>query len=171
MDSTGLLVEAYGRLRPIVHGVVEGLRPAELTDRMDREANTIAWLVWHLTRVQDHHLAQAFGRDQIWTTSDWPRRFDLPADPQLTGYGADSEEVAAVRPGSAELLTGYYDAVHDSTLALLSNVTRDDLDRVVDPSYDPPVTLGVRLVSVLADDLQHVGQAAFVRGAVERSRS
>jgi hypothetical protein len=69
---------------------------------------------------------------------------------------------------TADLLLGYYNAVHDATLAYLSTVTAADLDRVVDTRWDPPVTLGVRLVSVVADDLQHAGQAEYIRGLVER---
>jgi hypothetical protein len=96
------------------------------------------------------------------------RRFDLPLEESDTGYGHSSEQVDAVRVGSPELLTGYYDDVHARTLEHLRTVADDDLDRVVDDSYDPPVTLGVRLVSVLEDVLQHVGQASLLRGISER---
>jgi hypothetical protein len=58
--------------------------------------------------------------------------------------------------------------VHARTQQLLSRVTADDLDRVVDRRWDRPVTLGVRLVSMLQDALEHAGQAAFVRGVLER---
>lgn len=168
MNTAELLVEAYGRLQPLVHAAADGLGEDELVFRVDGEANSIAWLIWHLARVQDHHLAQASGREQLWTSSEWPQRFGLPAQADLTGYGDSADQVALVRAESAELLTGYYDAVHDRTIAYLRTLSDADLDRVVDTSYDPPVTLGVRLVSVLGDDLQHVGQAAFVRGITER---
>ncbi len=168
MNTAKLLVEAYGRLRPLVHGAAEGLGEDELVFRVDGEANSIAWLIWHLSRVQDHHLAQAAAREQIWTSSEWPERFGLPAQSELTGYGDSADQVALVRAESAELLTGYYDAVHERTIEYLGSLSDADLDRVVDTSYDPPVTLGVRLVSVLGDDLQHIGQAAFIRGITER---
>jgi hypothetical protein len=75
-----------------------------------------------------------------------------------------------VRGVSAELLAGYYDDVHATSTAYLRERTDDDLDRVVDERWDPPVTLAVRLVSVLADDLQHAGQAAYLKGLLERAR-
>ncbi|MFH8838728.1 DUF664 domain-containing protein [Streptomyces sp. NPDC017868] len=167
MNSAALLLDSFGRIREVVHDTVEGLTEEELTARVDPDANTVAWLVWHLTRVQDDHLADAFDTDQLWTSDGWADRFALPFPKHATGYGMTSAQVGAVR-APAELLLGYHDAVHARTEELVRTVTNADLDRVVDTRWDPPVTLGVRLVSVIADDLQHAGQAAYVRGVVER---
>lgn len=160
-----LLIEGYGRIRRIVHQVVDGLDEDMLAARVDPDANSIGWLVWHLTRIQDDHLAGVAGTEQIWTSKGWADRFGLPFDASATGYGQTSEDVGHVRV-PAELLTGYYDEVHAASTSYLRGLTDDDLDRVVDERWDPPVTLGVRLVSVLSDDLQHAGQAAFVKGLV-----
>ncbi len=168
MDVADLFTDAYGRVREEVHRVLDGLDPALLGARVDPGANTIAWLVWHLTRVQDDHVADAFGTDQVWTTDGWVDRFGLPFDPAATGYGQRPADVEALGAVPAELLLGYHDAVHARTLALLAEVRPGDLDRVVDTRWDPPVTLGTRLVSVLSDDLQHVGQAAYARGSLLR---
>jgi hypothetical protein len=148
--------------------VVGGLTPDLLSVRLSDDANSIAWLVWHLTRIQDDHVADAAGAEQIWTSSGWSNRFGLPFDEYDTGYGHSSDEVAAVQVESAELLTGYHDAVYRHTVGYVERLTDADLDRIIDESWDPPVSLGVRLVSVISDDLQHAGQAAFVRGLVER---
>ncbi|MFV6032623.1 mycothiol transferase [Streptomyces sp. NPDC056264] len=166
-NSAGLLVDSFGRVRESVHEAVEGLTEDELAARADPDANSIAWLVWHLTRIQDDHLAGAFGTDQLWDADGWRDRFGLPFGKGATGYGQTSAQVGKVR-APADLLLGYHDAVHARTLDLVRSVTNADLDRVVDAAWDPPVTLGVRLVSVIADALQHAGQAAFVRGVVER---
>jgi hypothetical protein len=168
MTSAELLVDAVGRIREVVHRVVEGLTAEQLSFRVDPGANSIAWLVWHLTRIQDDHVADAAGAMQVWTSQGWVERFGLPFDPRDTGYGHRAAEVAAVRVESGELLVGYYDAVHQRTIGYVEQLTDADLARVVDRSWNPPVTLGVRLVSVLADDLQHAGQAAFVRGILRR---
>jgi hypothetical protein len=164
MDSTAVLLEGISRVRSSVHQVLDGVRPTDLTARPGPQANHIAWLIWHLTRVQDDHIADAFGLDQVWTSAGWAQRFGLPFEDAETGYGQDSNQVAEVQVASVELLTGYYDAVHEQTVSCLSALTGADLDRVVDDNWDPPVTLGVRLVSVISDDLQHLGQAAYVRG-------
>lgn len=162
------LVDGFERIRDAVHPAIQGLAADQLAARLDPEANSIAWLVWHLTRIQDDHVAGAAGTEQVWTADGWVARFGLPFAPEATGYGHGPDDVGAVRV-TADLLAGYYDATHRSTVAFVSNLADGDFDRVVDGSWEPPVTLGVRLVSVIADDLEHVGQAAFVRGIVERS--
>ena len=166
MTSAELFADAFGRIRDAVHDVVGSLTPEELAGRLDSQANSIAWLVWHLTRIQDDHIAGVAGTDQVWTSSGWAQRFGLPLDVSDTGYGHDTQQVAAVTSDAVDLL-GYHDAVHETTLLFLRRVTDPDLDRIVDDRWDPPVTLGVRLVSIVADDLQHVGQAAFVRGVLQ----
>lgn len=163
MNESAVLIEAFGRIQQVVHRVLDGLDEEQLRYRIDGRANSIAWLVWHLARVQDDHVAEVAGRDQVWLSEDWVSRIDLPFSPDAIGYGQSSDEVAQVR-ASASLLSGYYDAVHERTVEYLGTLSGSDLDRVVDENWDPPVTLGVRLVSVISDDLQHAGQAAFVRG-------
>lgn len=168
MSSAELLADGFDRIRDVVHQAVEGLTAEQLALRVDADANSIGWLVWHLTRVQDDHVAGAAGTEQVWTAQGWVERFGLPFDPADIGYGHCSDDVAAVRVASPEELVGYHDAVHESSARYAAGLVDADLDRVVDDAWDPPVTLGVRLVSVLSDDLQHAGQAAFVRGIVLR---
>jgi uncharacterized damage-inducible protein DinB len=161
------MIDAFSRIRSVVQHVVGGLTPDELAQRIDEEANSIAWLVWHLTRVQDDHIADVAGTEQVWTSGGWAKRFSLPFDVSDTGYGHSSGEVQKVRV-SGNLLTGYHDAVYERTVEYVSTLVDADLTRVVDKAWDPPVTLGVRLISMISDDLQHAGQAAFVRGIIQR---
>lgn len=167
MDVSALLMDGYGRIAEEVRRVVTGLSTDRLGTRPAPDANTVSWLVWHLTRVQDDHVADAFGVGQVWHDG-WAERSGLPFPPDATGYRHSAHEVEQVVL-SGDFLLGYHEAVHVRTLGLLADVTPEDLDRIVDTSWDPPVSLGVRLVSVLADDLQHVGQAAYVRGLLLRS--
>jgi uncharacterized damage-inducible protein DinB len=164
MRSAELLADAFGRIRAVVHQAVDGLSADRLVMRPDGQANSIAWLIWHLTRVQDDHVADAAGSQQAWMADGWAARFGLPLDVADTGYGHGPDDVAAVRVASGELLTGYHDAVFEQTTRYVRGLADADLDRVVDKRWDPPVTLGVRLVSVISDDLQHAGQAAYLRG-------
>jgi uncharacterized damage-inducible protein DinB len=168
MTSAELLVDGFSRVQGTVHEVVEGLSAEELAARLDPDANSIGWLVWHLTRVQDDHVAGVAGTEQRWTAEGWAKKFGLPFPDSDIGYGHSSEQVGQVRVESARLLTDYYDAVHRHTVDFVSGVTEDDLAKIVDRSWDPPVTMAVRLVSVLNDDLQHAGQAAFIRGVLSR---
>ncbi len=168
MLSNEVLSEAFSRVRALVQSAVEDASMGVLTYRPGAGANTIAWLVWHLTRVQDDHIADLMGEEQVWATGGWAERFDLPFDSRATGYGQSADEVAGVRV-EAELLGLYYDAVHARTMDYLNTLGDADLVRIVDPSWNPPVTLVVRLVSILADDLQHAGQASYVRGLAKRA--
>ncbi|MBQ1046355.1 MULTISPECIES: mycothiol transferase [unclassified Micromonospora] len=166
MDATDVLIEAYGRLPDLVAGALDGLDAAQLRRAPAEGANPVGWLVWHLTRIQDDHVADVMGEPQLWAGGDWARRCGLPADPADTGFGHGPEQIAAVRPESGGVLLDYHRAVVDRSLGYLRGLRPADLDRVVDENWDPPVTLGVRLVSVLDDDFQHVGQAAYVRGLI-----
>jgi uncharacterized damage-inducible protein DinB len=164
VQSRDLLLYAYHQIAETFRSTIEGLGPDDLARRAGPDANPIGWLAWHLLRVQDDHVADVAGTEQVWTADGWAGRFALPLDESATGYGMSREEVDAVRVPSADLLLGYAEAVSARTAEFLRGLSDDDLDRVVDTRWDPPVTLGVRLVSVLSDDLQHLGQAAYVRG-------
>jgi uncharacterized damage-inducible protein DinB len=164
MDVSALLLDLYGRIPPLAREAVDGLDVDQLTSAPKSGANHIAWLVWHLARVQDHHISEILGAEQMWVTDGWAGRFGLEPDPHNSGYGHAPADVAAVRPDSPEALLGYLDAVDEMVRGFLATLTASELDRIVDRNWDPPVTLGVRLVSIADDGLQHVGQAAYLRG-------
>jgi len=168
MESRELLLNAFDNVEESVRGALDGIDPGMLIARIDPDANTIAWLVWHLTRVQDDHVAEVAGVPQAYRDAGWADRFALPFPVEATGYGFSRADVAATRITDPGLLLGYHAEVHGRTAAFVSGLSAGDFDRVVDERWDPPVTLGVRLVSVVSDDLQHAGQAAFLRGVLDR---
>jgi uncharacterized damage-inducible protein DinB len=168
MTGNELLLDAFGRIHGLVPEVVRDLSVQQLTFRPNTDANSIAWLIWHLTRIQDDHIAGPSGTEQVWTAQGWDQRFGLNLGRLETGYGHGPDEVAAVS-ATGELLAGYHQAVHERTCEFVRELSDPDLARIIDRSFDPPVTLAVRLVSVVADGLQHVGQAAYLRGLVLRS--
>jgi hypothetical protein len=167
MDIAALLLELYGRVPPLAHEAVDGLDADGLVRQPAPGANTIGWLVWHLARVQDHHISELTGDDQLWETGDWAAGFGLDPDPSNTGYGHGADEVLAVRPDSGAVLVDYLAATDQRATTFIAGLTPEALDEIVDRRWDPPVTLGVRLVSVADDCLQHVGQAAYVRGLLD----
>ena len=168
MTTANILADAFGRIRELVIKSTEGLSAQHLAYRPEPGANSIAWLTWHLTRIQDDHVAEISGSEQAWMGEDWMGRFGLPFDPPATGYGHAPADVAQVQPQGPDLLIGYHEAVWGNTTAYLEAMDPADLDRVIDESYDPPVTVGVRLVSVISDNIQHAGQARYLRGMIER---
>ena len=164
MDVAELLLELYGRIPPLARGAVEGLDVDQLIEPPSPGTNSIGWLVWHLARVQDHHVSEILDTSQIWIDGDWAGHFGLTPDPSNIGYGHTAADVLAVRPDRPEVLLNYLDAVDQRTRSMLETIVPTDLDRIVDRRWDPPVTLGVRLISIADDSLQHAGQAAYIRG-------
>jgi Protein of unknown function (DUF664) len=163
MTPADVYIDFFERILDNGVAAVDGLTDEQLADRITPDANSIAWLVWHAARVQDAQIAQAAGTEEVWFSSGWVKRFDLDIDPADHGYGHTSEQVGKVR-ASAELLADYLRAAHEATVTYLRTVTEDDLDEIIDRNWSPPVTRGVRLVSIADDDAQHVGQAAYLRG-------
>ncbi|HTZ43055.1 MAG TPA: DinB family protein [Jatrophihabitans sp.] len=167
MTVADVLTESFDRIRQLVTGTLTGLTAEQLAFQPKPGANSVGWLVWHLTRVQDDHLAEVAGTEQVWTAEGWHERLGLALPAGDTGFGHGPEQVAAVRVSDPRLLIGYHDGVHRRTAEFVGGLTEADLGRVVDERWDPPVTLGVRLVSVIGDDLQHVGQAAYLTGLLD----
>ncbi|WP_084613950.1 mycothiol transferase [Nakamurella lactea] len=165
--ARAILRDAFDRVAEQVSAVTDGLSTDDAKWRPDPGANSIAWLIWHLTRVQDDHLADLAGTDQLWTNDGWHTRFSLPFDAAETGYGQSSDQVGQVVVDPADL-AGYQQAVHRATLEYLDTLTEAELERVVDTRWDPPVTASVRLVSIVNDCTEHVGQAAYVKGMLGR---
>lgn len=169
MRATDLALDAFGRVHELIPAVLADLTPEDLLWQPDPGSNSIGWLVWHLLRVEDDHLAALDGRDQVWADG-WKERFDLPYPAKAIGYGMSPAQVAAFSVTGPELLVEYADAVWQQTRHILGGLTDDDFERVVDTSWDPPVTLGVRLVSVINDTGQHIGQVGYLRGFRERTK-
>jgi hypothetical protein len=168
METRDVLADAFGRIVEDFELAVAGLTPDELTFRPDPDANSIAWLAWHAARVQDDHVSALANRHQTWIEDEFEPRFGMDLDPADIGYGHTVDQVAAVRPDGFELLLDYLLAVTGRTLEYVAGIDASELDRIIDRNWDPPVTAGVRLVSVIDDSMQHAGQALYVRGMIER---
>ncbi len=162
MDVRGLLTEGFGRITELYDDVAEGLDADQLTHRPGGSGNSIGWLLWHLARVQDHHVAGLADQPQVW--EEWQSRLGLPNGTDDIGYGHTSEQVDAVRIEDPQLLVDYHHEVSLATARYLQTVDEAELEREVDQRWDPPVTAGVRLISIQGDCLQHLGQAAYVKG-------
>lgn len=164
-----MLLDAFGRVHELVPAVLSGLTVEDVLWQPDPAANSIGWLLWHLARVEDDHVAGVGGVDQVWTSLGWFERLGLPYPVRSVGFGHSPAEVAAFAVIDPGLLQAYYDAVHEQTVRLVSTMADADFDRIVDRRFTPPVTAAVRLVSVVNDVTQHVGQAGYVRGLRQRA--
>ena len=165
MEGAELISDALGRVNRTLHRSLEGA-PVEMVCKMPTPGtNSMAWLAWHLTRVQHDHVSDLAGLPQLWTSGGWHAKFGMAADDGETGNGHTLEQVAALQVDAVEVLLGYNDAVYERSKAYLAGLSPKDLDRVLDePRYDPMPTVGVRLVSVVSDNTQHAGQIGYLRG-------
>ncbi|WP_374971214.1 DinB family protein [Terrabacter sp. BE26] len=165
-----LMLDAFGRIRDGVPEVVDGLSVDELLWRPDDDANHIAWLAWHLARQQDDQVAHLASEQSAWLADGWVDRFGLPYAEDAHGWSMSSADVGRFTVADPGLFGEYHLAVHDRTAAFVERLDADEYARVINAHWDPPVTVGIRLVSVLEDAAKHLGQAEYVRGLVERRR-
>jgi hypothetical protein len=166
--SAGILTDAFERVRSTSHGAGSGVARATLEAKVDPETNTIAWLLWHIGRGQDAQVSALMGEEQVWTAGGWSSRFGLNLPDNSTGYAHTPEDVSKVSGPESQLYLDYIDAVCDRSINYIGGLSDADFDDIVDERFTPSVTRGVRLFSVVSDDLQHAGQAAILRGILER---
>lgn len=168
MEWQELLVDGFGRVLEVLERALPGVSPEMLSKQPSADTNSMGWLAWHLTRLQDHHVSDLMGEEQIYIKDGWYAKFGRPAQTQDIGSGHTPAQVAAFKSPDPEVFIDYYRAVFDRTVRYIRGLSLDDLDRELnEPQYTPLPTVGVRLISVLADDLQHAGQLAYVRGLLE----
>ena len=166
--SADILVDGFERVRSASLGAGRGLTRATLEAKIDPETNTIAWLLWHIGRGQDAQVSSLMGEEQVWTADGWSGRFGLDLPDDSTGYAHTPSDVSKVSGADIDLYLGYIDAACDRSINYVGELSDADFDDIVDERFTPPVTRAVRLLSVISDDLQHVGQAAILRGILER---
>ena len=165
MEAKDIVLEGLERIRSLLHRTLDGLTLEEIHRQPSSDANSIAWLVWHLTRVQDTSVSGLMDEDSVWRSQDWPAKFGITEDVDSDGFGHTPEQVAAFRAPSIETLLGYHEQVAARAKSYVAGLSAADFDRDLgQPQWQPPPTVGVRLVSVLSDNLQHAGQAAYLRG-------
>ncbi len=168
MEWQELIIEGYGRIPQILEKALDGLSADDLNELPHPDSNSMGWLTWHLTRVQDDHIAALMGEEQLWVRDGWHERFNRAPDPKDIGFGHSSEDVAAFKSPTVETLLEYHGAVLERSRGYIRTLSSADLDRELnEPWFQPLPTKGVRLISVMSDSLQHAGQVAYLRGLLK----
>ena len=168
MEWQELIIDGYGRILQVLEEALDRLTQDDLNQQPRPDCNSMGWLTWHLTRVQDDHIASLMGKDQLWTSEGWHARFNRAPEPKDIGFGHSSKDVAAFQSPDVKTLLGYHRAVLERTKGYIATLSLSDLDRELnEPWYKPLPTVGVRLISIMSDSLQHAGQIAYLRGLLK----
>jgi len=168
MGWNELIIDIFERMSQMLQRALDGLTDEELDKQPRSDSNSIGWLVWHLTRVQDNFVSGLLNMEPIWIREKWYDKFNRPSNPQDSGFGHSPEDVTSFRSPSSETLLGYHQTVLKQTKKYLTDLTIDDLNRKLDdPRFPTPPTIGIRMSMVVNDNLQHVGQAAYLRGILQ----
>ncbi|WP_040634025.1 mycothiol transferase [Mobilicoccus pelagius] len=171
MNIRELLTDAASRPASAAEPVLDGLSD-EAAHRMPADrGNTIAWLLWHAARQMDVQTVALSGGKSVWTSGGWAQRLGVDRGEDEFGFGDSPEDVAALHVDDVAALGAHLQACTDALTAYIGTLSEDDLGEVIDDSYDPPVTRGARIVSIIDDAAVHVGQAAYARGLVDGWRA
>lgn len=165
MEWHDMLSDGYGRVLEVLERALDGLTEDDLNWQPRPDCNSIGWLTWHLTRGQDGQIASLMDEEQLWTRDGWHAKFGRPADAQDSGFGHTPQDVAAFKSPDTKTLLDYHRAVLERSRRYFPTLSNTDLDRELnEPWFQPLPTVGVRLISILGDNLEHAGQVGYVRG-------
>ena len=128
--------------------------------------NSIGFVIWHLSRIQDMNTSRQMGKKQAWESEGWAEKFGKdPTDLKATGF--TSEEAAGFDPVSAQLLREYYECVRGYTEKYVSGLTPEVLDTPIEnPPPGRPYNLGTSIALALGDSIQHFGQIGILMGVI-----
>lgn len=163
MNGIDVLRDLATRPRDALLALRANLTDGVLNSHPAGHDNSPSWLIWHAGREIDAQLAPLAGTDEVWT--QFREQLALGELGDTSGYGHTAEQARSIVVHDAGPLLDYFVATTDALLAYLGTLGDADLDDVIDTNWTPPVTRGARLVSIIDDAAQHIGQAAYAVGA------
>src|SRR5699024_1481813 len=176
MDAIKVLQDLVARPSQALDNFWDDLDPSRLNNHPGGHPNSIAWLIWHTARETDAQIAPLADQEQVWTADGFDARFGLTDVHRGTGevgLGQSAEQARAVTveatPEGKRLLREYLDPVYAMATRWIATLNETELDRVIDDQFDPRVTLGIRVISVLDDVTQHIEQTASPAVTVEET--
>ncbi len=166
MSPTESVVSTLQRNWAMVDSAMEGLDQETINRIPAEQCNSIAWILWHMSRVVDTFVNTRFqSRPQLWIAGGWHQRFGMGDDPDDRGVGWTMEQVASWSPPDLSVQLGYHQAVREAAAGYLSSATEADLAEVkVIPPAPEPRTVANALGQMVWDAVAHGGQIAYLRG-------
>ncbi len=169
MEFQLLITDYFIRISDELERVLDGLTIEDLNKQPVPGANSIGWLAWHLTRSDDRNLSELYRKQQLWIKDRWHERFGRVPDPSETGVGHNSEEMVSFESPDGKTILKYHHAVLERAKKYIeNNLSEAELKRrVKSPTLKNTNTVRGRLLGIVSEGFQHVGQAAYVRGLIK----
>ena len=127
----------------------------------EQGSHSIAWCLWHTSRVEDLIISRVTGQEPVWS-EEWAARTGLPFDG--FGTGMSDDDARDVRVGDMAALAGYQDAVIERTTQFLANATDEDLEREI-PARNGSESVGEAIsLHMMGHFNGHRGEINTLRG-------
>lgn len=173
MDTNPFIKQTLDHFESRLDQTLRGLTNEELAWRPNAEANSIAFVIWHTTRVEDRFMQKMVREtEEVWTGGGWYSRLGL--DEGDTGVDFSVDRLASFPALSVENLRDYLDAVRAETNAYLDAAAPAGFDLVPDRNPFPEVpgadeyfegcTIARMFLILIGEHFQHLGHAAYIRG-------
>ncbi|MFC1994682.1 DinB family protein [Chloroflexota bacterium] len=162
MDTKELILASLEQSKGYLSKALDGLTQEEAAWSPRAECNSIAFISWHIARVEDFFVNRALQRkDELYESEGWQEKLGTP--PKEVGYQYTVGQLCAWPVPQLEVLRAYADSVREKTLAFLKHLAPARLSEVPRPDRSPD-SIGVTLGRISTEIALHVGQIAYLRG-------
>ena len=164
MEANELLTNLLKGNRSMVRKALDGLSDKEVATRPNSECNSMAWLLWHLSRAEDGLVSSLDGSAELWNDG-WAEKCGISAETKGMGFGHKAEDLESFGVGSVDALKEYFGQTEKKVADYLASLSSEDLDKQV-PSMmgDGTVPLGNIVQVIVNEAMVHGGQIAYLRG-------
>ena len=165
MDAKEFALEALERARAVTMIAIDGLTPEHFHWRPNPTANSIAFLLWHISRVEDRFTSDLRNMEEIWLTEEWHKKFAVAISENGIGWGP--EQIQDFRP-AIELVVSYLQRVRNISLETISRLNISQFKEQLTPSR-PDFTVANTLQTIVYHENHHQGAIGYIRGLIEGS--
>jgi hypothetical protein len=165
MELHEMLAVGYSGILRTLDYTLKGLTKEDINWQPKPDCNSIGWMVWHPIRFQDMQISEFMGEEQLWIKDGWYKKWGRKADPKESGGGMTPEDLTKFKSPGAATVLAYAKAVVERSQKYFPTLKKADLDKILKGGpHKPYPTVGMMLMIILSDSLQHAGQAGYVRG-------
>jgi len=163
IDLNGFISSVIKRSYDWIKLACDDLTEDQMHYQSTPDSNSIAWMVWHSSRIKDQVTASIVGESEVWLADGWAERFGIA--PEANGIGDRPEQVTSFRVRS-DFLLGYADAAHNVTIQRLSKILPAQLAQPSRYVLGDTRPVWRSLQGMLGDAYSHAAQVSYLRGMI-----